>query len=109
MQSVSSDNKHQPRRVPTNLSVESTRPGGNNPTTNTPSVLFVGNLSYFCEESQLHSLFDEYCYVQNVRIHRNEAKTRSLQFGFITVSSPGEAKKMESMLNNHLFMGRKLR
>ncbi len=80
-----------------------------NRSTNSPSVLFVGNLSFFCEESHLHTLFDEYCYVQNVRIHRNESKSKSLQFGFITVSSSGEAKKMEAMLNNHWFMGRKLR
>ncbi len=102
--------ERQPSRRPSAHSVgEANQHQRSNRSTSSPSVLFVGNLSFFCEESHLHTLFDEYCYVQNVRIHRNESKSKSLQFGFITVSSSGEAKKMEAMLNNHWFMGRKLR
>jgi RNA recognition motif-containing protein len=74
-----------------------------------PNIVFVGNLSYFCEESDLFELFNQYGRVQHVRIVRNDTNTRSLMFGFVTLSSVHEAREMERLLNNHLFMGRSMR
>ena len=74
-----------------------------------PNELFVGNLSYFCEEKDLFELFDQYGNVEDVRIIKNDSGTRSLMFGFVTMASVYEAREMEKLLNNHLFMGRRLR
>ncbi len=72
--------------------------------------VFVGNLSYFCEEDHLFVLFSEYFYnVANVRIMRNHDRTRSLMYGFVATTSPLEAVEMIRLLNGHLFMGRNIR
>ncbi len=71
--------------------------------------VFVGNLSFFCEECHLYDLFLEYGQVQHARIVRNDNNSRSLLFGFVTMSSPHEAAEMARLLNNHLYMGRSLR
>jgi RNA recognition motif-containing protein len=71
--------------------------------------LFIGNLSFFCEECHLFDLFDEYAHVNGVRIVRNDNRTRSLMFGFVTLSTVHEAKEMERMLNGSFFMGRRLK
>lgn len=74
-----------------------------------PNELFIGNLSYFCEEKDLFDLFDQYGSVEDVRIIKNDTGTRSLMFGFVTMSSVHEAREMEKLLNNHMFMGRRIR
>jgi RNA recognition motif-containing protein len=74
-----------------------------------PNVVFVGNLSYFCEETHVFELFNQYGHVQHVRIVRNDSNTRSLMFGFVTLSSIHEAREIERLLNNHMFMGRRMR
>jgi RNA recognition motif-containing protein len=74
-----------------------------------PNELFVGNLSYFCEEKDLYELFDQYGNVEDVRIIKNDSGSRSLMFGFVTMASVHEAREMEKLLNNHLFLGRKIR
>lgn len=73
------------------------------------STLFVGNLSFFCEERHLFELFDQYAHVHHVRIMRNDFRTRSLMFGFVTLGSLHEANELERLLNGTFFMGRKLR
>jgi RNA recognition motif-containing protein len=74
-----------------------------------PNELFVGNLSYFCEEKDLYQLFDQYAHVEDVRIIKNDSGTRSLMFGFVSLSTVHEAREMEKLLNNYLFMGRRIR
>ncbi len=74
-----------------------------------PNELFVGNLSYFCEEKDLYALFEENGHVEDVRIIKNDSGTRSLMFGFVTMSTIHETREMEKLLNNQMFMGRKLR
>ncbi len=72
-------------------------------------VLFVGNLSYFCEGHHLRELFEEYVQVQHARVMYNEQNTRSLMYGFVTLCSVQAAKEMERILDNHMFMGRPMR
>jgi RNA recognition motif-containing protein len=74
-----------------------------------PNVVFVGNLSYFCEEQHLFRLFSQYGHVQRVFIVQNDSNTKSLMFGFVTLLSDVEAREIEKLLHNHLFMGRRLR
>lgn len=71
--------------------------------------VFVGNLSYFCDENDLYQLFDSYADVTHVRIVRNAENNRTLMFGFVTLSTVNEAKEMSKLLTGQLFMGRKLR
>ena len=71
--------------------------------------VFVGNLSFFCREQDLLSLFRDYCCVQEARVMRSENSARTLMYGFVTLSSAYEAREMAKLLNNHLFMGRRLK
>ncbi len=70
--------------------------------------LFVGNLSYFCEENHLYELFNQFVQVLNVRIMRNHDRTKPLMFGFVAVQSEREVQELINLLNGHLFMGRHL-
>ncbi len=71
--------------------------------------IFVGNLSYFCEESHLFALFNEYFQVVHVRIMRNDDRSRSLMYGFVAACSYAEALEMCRLMNGHLFMGRNIK
>ncbi len=73
------------------------------------AVVFVGNLSYFCDETQLQTLMDNCGHVKLVRIVRNEANSRSLMYGFVTMASSHEAQEMERLFDGHFFMGRRIR
>ncbi len=73
------------------------------------NVLFVGNLSFFCEERDLQNLFGQYAPVQSIRIVRNDDKTRSLMYGFVAMASNQEAMEMVKLFNDHLFMGRRMK
>lgn len=72
-------------------------------------VLFIGNLSYFCEEHHLFELFAEYGCVEAVRVVQNVDKNKSLMYGFVTMSNHMEACQMVDLLNGHLFMGRNIK
>ncbi len=68
--------------------------------------LYVGDLSFFCEEHHLVELFSQFGYVENCRILRNGDRTRSLLFGFIVMSTIDQAALAASALHNNVFMGR---
>jgi RNA recognition motif-containing protein len=74
-----------------------------------PCEIFVGDLSFFCQEHDLYNLFAQFGNVQNVRIIRNGDRQRSLTFGFVAMSSPQEARDMMNLFNGHMFMGRNLK
>ncbi len=74
-----------------------------------PLELFVGNLSYFCEEKDIFALFNDYSTVTNVRIMRTDDQTRSLKYGFVVIANHQELEEICRLLNGHLFMGRCLR
>ncbi len=73
------------------------------------SVLFVGNLSFFCEEHHLFRLFDQYGDVANVDIIRDTNASRRPLFAFVTLKSDTQCMEAGRLFNNHLFMGRTLR
>ena len=72
------------------------------------NLIFVGNLSFFCEEDDLYGLFNQYTRVLSVRIVRDRKTKRSLMFGFVDIETLHEAKEMVRVLDNNLFMGRNL-
>lgn len=70
-------------------------------------AIFVGNLSYFCSESILTTLFQQYGLVSSVTIQRSR-KNLPLHYGFVDMA-PMDAERAINALNNLTFMGRQLR
>ena len=71
--------------------------------------LFVGNLPFTAEESQLEALFGaDGRQVASVRILNDRETGRSRGFGFVEMASPEDAQKAIEALNGHEFMGRPL-
>ena len=65
--------------------------------------LYVGNLTYAVNESQLRTLFEDYGDVVDIRIIGQKG------FGFIEMGSVEEAEKAMEALNQTVFEGRALR
>jgi hypothetical protein len=74
-----------------------------------PRDVFVGNLSYFCVDEDLHALFKGYANVETARVAQNDEKTKSLMYGFVTFSTVQEARAMARIFNGQMFQGRALR
>jgi cold-inducible RNA-binding protein len=71
--------------------------------------LYVGNLPFSAEESQLQALFaGDGRQVASVRILSDRATGRSRGFGFVEMGTPEDAQKAIEALNGHDFMGRPL-
>lgn len=70
--------------------------------------LFVGDLSFFCGEEELQTLFGNYGKVTNVEIKRGKFGD-SLMHGFVEMDDVDSAKQALEALNDSKFMGRKLR
>ena len=61
--------------------------------------IYVGNLDYKVNESDLESLFSEYGTVSSVKIISDKYNGRSKGFGFVEMENNDEAKKAISGLN----------
>ncbi|MFN2126588.1 MAG: RNA recognition motif domain-containing protein [Anaerolineales bacterium] len=61
--------------------------------------IYVGNLDYKVNESDLESLFSEYGTVSSVKIISDKYNGRSKGFGFVEMENNDEAKKAVSGLN----------
>lgn len=86
------------------------RRGQDQPHTNDQGkVVFVGNLSFFCEEQHLRELAMHYSRPESVRVIWNDDNTKSLMFGFVRLSTPQEAEQLERALDGMFFMGRHIR
>lgn len=71
--------------------------------------LYVGNLPFSAEESQLEALFGaDGRQVTSVKILNDKQTGRSRGFGFVEMASPEDAQKAIDALNGHEFMGRAL-
>jgi RNA recognition motif-containing protein len=73
------------------------------------NVLFIGNLSFFCEERHLFELFNQYGPVEKVVITHNVEHTKSLLFGFVTMSTVHAAHEILRLFDGHMFMGRNMK
>ena len=71
--------------------------------------LFVGNLSFFCQEKHLKELYVPFGEVHSIRIKRNDKGGRSLMYGFVSMASPVAAYNAAHSLHEKLFMGRNVR
>ncbi len=84
-------------------------PQQSQPPPKTGHELFVGDLSYFCEEHHLFDLFKGFGVVTETRIKRNDRGGRTLMYGFVTMASLPDAEHASKSLNGRLFMGRNMR
>ncbi len=71
--------------------------------------LYVGDLSYFCDENHLTQLFGQFGSVVSCRVMRNYNHSKSLLFGFVTMSTAKEAIAAMQALHSQMYMGRKLK
>ncbi len=65
--------------------------------------LYVGNLNYSVEFSELKELFAAYGEVKYVKVIEGKG------FGFVDMANPADAEKARNELNGTDFKGRKLR
>ena len=61
--------------------------------------IYVGNLDYKVNESDLEKLFSEYGAVSSVKIITDKYNGRSKGFGFVEMENNDEAKKAVAGLN----------
>lgn len=59
--------------------------------------LYIGNLSYQVNASQLREIFEKYGELQNVRLIKNSHTGRSKGFAFVTFNNIKDAKKALSL------------
>lgn len=71
-------------------------------------TLFLGDLSYFCNEEDLCALFSPYGAIMTVRVRRG-VTGESLMHGFIAMSTPEAARWAIAEVDGLEFMGRNIR
>lgn len=74
----------------------------------TTPKLYVGNLSFDANESDLADLFNGVGAVRSAEIVTNKYNDKSKGFGFVTMASVDEAKRAVVELHDKGFLGRKL-
>ena len=62
--------------------------------------IYVGNLDYKVDETDLKEIFEEYGTVSSVKIITDKFTGRSKGFGFVEMENEADAKKAISELNN---------
>ena len=70
--------------------------------------IYVGGLPYSTTEGQLQEIFAEYGSVESARVITDKFTGRSKGFGFVEMSSGGEAQKAIEALNGTEIEGRTL-
>eukprot|EP01031_Cornospumella_fuschlensis_P026128 gene26128-31549_t len=73
------------------------------------NALFVGDLPKYATESDLHSIFQSYGPILDVKIKKNAVTGKSLAYGFVTLATWEAANAAKDALDNYMLMGRKLR
>lgn len=74
-----------------------------------PNELFVGDLSFFCQEQHLFDLFSPYGTVVETRIKRSDKGGRTLMYGFVRMETLKAALEAAKGLNGFMMMGREIR
>ena len=74
-----------------------------------PLEIFVGDLSYFCQEHHLFDLFSIYGPVTEARVKRSDRGNRTLMYGFVRMKELKDAQEAVAALQGKLYMGRAMR
>ena len=89
------------------------RPAGrerrSSPQADNPNKLFVGNLSWGCDEGALQQLFSDYGQVVEAKVVYDRESGRSRGFGFVTLAKPTEVNAAIENLDGAEFEGRQMR
>ena len=71
--------------------------------------LFVGDLSIFCDETDLQNAFSSFGEIRDIRIQRGKGKhSHSLSYGFVEFSTHGGAENALTNMNGFELKGRKM-
>lgn len=70
--------------------------------------IYVGNLSWECNDQDLRNLFADFGEVSSARVIEDRETGRSRGFGFVEMEAAGAAQAIES-LNGSEFQGRNLK
>lgn len=71
--------------------------------------IYVGNLSYNIEESELREIFEEYGEVTSVKIITDKYSGRSKGFGFVEMANDEDASNAIQELNDAEVEGRNIK
>jgi RNA recognition motif-containing protein len=71
--------------------------------------LFLGDLTYFCTESNLYEEFGKFGKVLNVRVIRGKETMKTLCYGFVEYLEYENARAALNGMNGKLFHGRILK
>lgn len=72
-------------------------------------TIFVGDLSYFCNERHLRELFEPYGELETVQIKSNSAGRRHLAYGFVRFLKSEAAETAIREKNGFILLGRAIR
>jgi RNA recognition motif-containing protein len=70
--------------------------------------IYVGNLSFNTEETQLEQLFTPLGEVNSVKLVRDHSTGRSRGFGFVEMTDDNQGRAACEALDQHEFEGRRL-
>lgn len=90
------------------LFVKTTNPTEESVETNDLTTLYIGNLNYKVNENAIKAYFEQYGYVDSVRLMKDRKTGRRKGFGFVEVEADA-ADKMITKLNDSVFEERTLR
>lgn len=72
------------------------------------STIFIGNLSFFCKESDIIDMLSAYGKAKNVEFARSP-EGNNLLYGYIELDDVSQAQQCAADLNGRLHKGRHLR
>ncbi|MCU0333660.1 MAG: RNA-binding protein [Chitinophagaceae bacterium] len=70
--------------------------------------LYIGNLSWGVQESELQQLFETYGEVSSCKIVKDKMTNRSKGFGFVEMPNDAEANQAIAELNGKALQGRNI-
>jgi RNA recognition motif-containing protein len=70
--------------------------------------IYVGNLDFKVNETDLKGIFEEYGAVESVKIISDKFSGRSKGFGFVTMENKAEAQKAIDDLNGATLISREI-
>ena len=72
-------------------------------------TIYIGNLSWDCEQEDLHSLFAEYGAVKKCSLQLDRETGRKRGFGFVDMANEADEQKAIDDLQDVEWMGRNIR
>jgi RNA recognition motif-containing protein len=76
---------------------------------NMKHTLFLGDLSCFCQETDIFQAFEKFGDIQDIRLMRSRTDDSCLGYGFITFLEPKVANRALEAMNGQVVVGRKLK